>query len=124
MTAIIRWTFLVLGLIGTIVVVYLHAFAPHLLGVRRDRFENLAIGVGCLVLLVGTWSSHPIGWYAGLAFCIYNVVDIAWRWRRLLPEPTATSVKVGTSIWFTFNVFLIVVLLSGVGRRTFNLETF
>jgi hypothetical protein len=113
---LIRITFIVLGL-----VIYLHSFAPHLLGVRRERFENLAIGVGSLVLLVGAWSRSPIGWYAGLVFCVYNVIDISARWRGLLPASTPARVKVGTGMWLTLNGVLVVVLLTDIGRRTFNL---
>ena len=121
MSQLVRWTFIALGLLGTVVVLYLHLFAPHLLGVRRGRIENLAIGIGSLVLMIGSWYQSPIGWYVGFAFCLYNVLEGTLRWRFLLGGSTLPGPKVGMSLWLAFNGALILILLSSIGRRTFQM---
>ena len=123
MNQLIRWTFFGLGLLCAIVVVYLYVLAPHLLGVRRHRVENLAIGICSVVLMVGSWYQSPIGWYAGLAVCLYNILEGIMRWRRLFGGSTVTAPRVGMGIWLGFNGLLIALLLSFPGRHTFHTTT-
>jgi hypothetical protein len=121
MSELVRWTFLAFGLVGTIVVLYLHVFAPQLLGVRRHRVENLAIGACSMVLVIGSWYRSPIAWYAAFAFCLYNVLEGTLRWRRLLGGSTATSPKIGMGIWLAFNGLLLLALFSFAGRSAFRM---
>jgi hypothetical protein len=119
-TSLVRWTILAVGLVGVGAGVYLHAFAPDLLGRGRSRAWNLLVVPCGLLMAAGAWYQVWVGWAGALVLCGTELADTVAGWKRRARHG-AHLVKAVTIVWGLLVALLIMALVTRPGREAFGL---